>query len=254
MKSILTLAGSDPSGGAGVQIDIRVFYRLGLHPFSVITAITVQNTLSVFKVIPVDDIYIKEQIEAILKDTDIEVVKTGMIYTESAVKTIAETLDRRDITLVIDPVTVSSTGTPLQEEGVLQSIVEYLLPMAAFVTPNINEASLISGIEILNRDDMIRAAEKIYSFGVKNVVIKGGHMEGEESEDLFFDGVNIKWLSSERVKGRYHGTGCVFSSALASYLALGNPADKATALAKGFVLEAIKRAYSPGRGMAILGV
>lgn len=202
-----------------------------------------------------DDVYIREQTEAILQDADIDVVKTGMIYTKSAVRTIAEILSRSQIThLVVDPVVLSSTGTPLQEESVLQSIIKELLPLATFVTPNIYEASLMTGIEIMNREDILRAAEKILSFGVKNVVIKGGHMESKQSEDLFFDGSVLKWLATEKIEGTYHGTGCVFSSALASYLALGRPYIEAAELAKEFVSKAIRKAYSPGRGMSILGV
>ncbi len=255
MLSALTIAGSDPSGGAGIQVDIRVFWRMGVHPLSVITSLTVQNTIGVRKIYPVPPQQVKEQLHFILEDIKVDAVKTGILPTTGVIKVIKETLESHNVKdLVIDPVVASTSGYFFQDRETLKALMDELFPLCRVITPNLQEASLLTGLKITDEDDMVRAAEVLQKKGPGIVVLKGGHTEGRDCRDLYYDGKLVRWLSGERVEGEYHGTGCVFSAALTAYMAKGKPVLESASLAKEFVQESIKRAYRPGKGMALLRV
>lgn len=252
MKSVLTIAGSDPTGGAGLQADLKVFRAFGMHGLSVPAALTAQNTTGVETVLPVERNLFVRQLEALLQDIRPEAMKTGMLYTPWVVELISEKI--RDYSLknlVVDPVTVSSTGTSLAEGGALDKIRELLFPLSKVVTPNIYEASVLAGMNIEDEDDMEKAARVLKDMGPEVVVITGGHLEGMIM-DLYYDGADFQRVESSRIKGEYHGTGCAFSAAIAASLAGGHSPLDSVRKAKEFVTEAICKAYYPGKGMGIL--
>ena len=252
MKTVhtaLTIAGSDPSGGAGIQADLKTFSALKIFAQSVITSITVQNTSGVqgsFH-LPVDTV--EQQLAALLDDKKPFAVKTGMLGNDAIVLSVARQLKRARIkNLVVDPVIRSSNGkTLLSARGVL-ALKEKLLPLALTTTPNIKEAEILSGLKIVKPGDRLKAARAILKTGVKSVLITGGHLKGKP-EDFFYDGGRPLLFESERLtKSDLHGTGCVFSSAIAGGLALGQPLVLAITSAKEFMKNAILGGVLSGRG------
>ncbi len=261
MKTALTIAGSDPTSGAGAQLDIRVFQRIGVHGLSVLTSITAQNTVAVKSIYPVEPDAVREQLEVLLEDVRVEALKTGMLYSSSIVAVVSGTLKKYGIKkVVVDPVMVSSSGKPLLKEGTVEKMIKVLFPLTTIITPNIYEASLLSGINIEGIDALHDAAGKIKSLGPEVVIITGGHFSAPSRErrdtvtDLYYDGTEFHRIESERLTGEYHGTGCAFSSALTAYLALGKSALEASRKAKEFTVDALKKAYHIGSGMGILRV
>ncbi len=247
---VLTIAGSDSGGGAGIQADIKTFHALGVHGASAITSVTSQNTKEVISRfdLPVDVVI--SQIAAVLDDMDVAAVKTGMLANDGIVRAVAEALQYRDIErLVVDPVAVSSSGQPLLDEGGLEAIVEALLPRALVFTPNLAEASAILREVVEGVEGMKKAARSLKTLGPACVVVKGGHMGGAESPDVFFDGREMVELSAHRIRAQDdHGTGCVFSAAVAARLARGqNPLD-AAAGGKMDVRRALENALRIGGG------
>ena len=252
MKSALTIAGSDPTGGAGLQADLKVFRALGVHGLSVPAVLTSQSTIGVERVLPVDRDFLSSQLDVLLEDVKPDSLKTGMLYSAWAAETVSSKI--RDHSLgnfVIDPVTVSSRGTSLVEEGTLDKIKDMLFPLARVITPNIYEASVLTGLNIDNEKDMEAAALKLKEMGPEAVIITGGHLE-KMTLDLYYDGHNFHRFEAPKIRGEYHGTGCAFSAAIAAFLALGNTPRESAAKAKEFVTEAIRRAYHPGKGMGLL--
>lgn len=254
MKSALTIAGSDPTGGAGLQADLKVFRAFGIHGLSVSTALTAQNTTSIEDILPVEPNFFKRQMETLLSDIKPDAVKIGMIYSETLVFIIAEVIKRYYlVNIVVDPVTVSSTGVGLVDSGTLDCVRDVLFPLSVVVTPNIYEATVLTGVHIENETDMQEAARKLKDMGPQVVVITGGHLE-RITMDLYYDGYDFHRIESYKIKGEYHGTGCVFSSAIAAALATGYSPIESVRRAKGFVTDAISKAYHIGRGLGILQV
>jgi hydroxymethylpyrimidine/phosphomethylpyrimidine kinase len=252
MKTALTIAGSDPTGGAGLQADLKVFRALGVHGLSVPAALTAQNTEGVDSIEPVGAEMLRRQLDFLLADIKPDAVKTGMLYTAYAVRIAADAVEDYSLpNLVVDPVTVSSSGASLVEEGALDMVRERLFPLSRVITPNIYEASLFTGINIESRPDMESAARSLKGFGPEVVIITGGHLE-ELTTDLYFDGSVFERLESEKIEGDYHGTGCAFSAAVTALLGLGRSPLEAAREAKEFIQNAIRRAYRPGRGMGML--
>ncbi len=258
MKTALTIAGSDPTCGAGVQLDIKVFQRIGVHGLSVVTSITSQNTTGVKSVHPVDTGTVVEQLDVLIEDIRVDAIKTGMLYSSATVEAVSAVLKGAGLgNVVVDPVMASSSGMPLVEEGAVERMIEVLFPLATVVTPNIYEASLLSGMKIEDTDTLCEAAKKIKSFGPDAVVITGGHFppSGDDTVvDLYHDGTDSIFFDSERIPGEYHGTGCAFTSALTAYLSMGEPPPVASRKAKEFVTAAVRKASKIGMGMGILGV
>lgn len=241
----MTIAGSDPSGGAGVQADIKTMSAIGVYACSVITALTVQNTKGVTEVFSVDGECVRKQIEAVMSDIMPSVVKVGMLNNLETAEAIAESLGRyagQDLKIILDPILASSSGKQLLSDEALRYVIDKILPMSMLVTPNIPEAEILSGMKINNNDDRMEAARRILTFGAKAVLVKGGHSDSRVKSDLLVtaDGQE-KWFSMLGVETRNtHGTGCTLSSAIASYLALGDRLDDAVQKAKRFVNDALK--------------
>ena len=252
METALTIAGSDPSGGAGLQADLKVFKELGVHGLSVPTALTAQNTSMVKGFSPIAPSFIEEQLRVLMADMRPAALKTGMLATTDAVRAIVPVLREFALgNLVVDPVSVSSSGALLMEEGGLDVIMEQLFPLAAVITPNIYEASVLAGLPIETPEEMEAGARALKETGPGVVVVTGGHLKGV-AMDIFFDGRQMVRISAEMMEGEYHGTGCVFSAAIAAFLAKGAPALKAVEEAKKFVSQKIRGAFHPGKGMGIL--
>jgi hydroxymethylpyrimidine/phosphomethylpyrimidine kinase len=251
MKTALTIAGSDPTGGAGLQADLKVFRAFDVHGLTIMSAITAQNTVGVESVLPVEKDFFEIQLHTLLSDIRPHAVKLGMLYSTWAIELVAGAIKEYSLSnLVIDPVTVSSSGKTLVADGTLDSIREKLFPLAKVITPNIYEASVLTGLRIEERKDMEEAAKILKDMGTEVVVITGGHLE-TIALDLYYDG-EFHDVESEKIKGEYHGTGCAFSAAITASLALGHVPLESVRRAKEFINNAIRKAYHPGKGMGLL--
>ena len=247
----MTIAGSDSGGGAGVQADLKTFYTCGVHGTCIITSVTSQNTLGVLERHDLPAGVVVSQMEAVLSDMEVKGAKTGMLATAEIALAVAEVLEGRGIDcLVVDPVTRSSWGQPLLEDEGLRVVTERLLPLARVFTPNIAEASAFLGKDIEDREAMREAARSLLELGPSCVVVKGGHLEeGEEAVDVYCDGGNIVELTGERVETENtHGTGCVFSAAIAACLALGDAPLQSVRRAKEVVSRALSNSLHIGGG------
>jgi len=240
--SVMTIAGFDGSGGAGIQADIKTFSALGCYATSVLTALPVQNTMGVRKIYPIPIEAVSDQIEAVLDDIFPQAIKIGMVHTPQLVEAIAATLGRYPkIPVVFDPVMVATSGHRLIEEETITTITEKLFPIADIITPNMDEASLLAGMEVKTLEDMRTAGEKILTYGCKNILLKGGHQESPTVTSLFFDenGSQHSFETEKLATVNIHGSGCTLSSAIAAYLARGEALYDAVALAQDYVFEAI---------------
>ncbi|HEX8947727.1 MAG TPA: bifunctional hydroxymethylpyrimidine kinase/phosphomethylpyrimidine kinase [Dissulfurispiraceae bacterium] len=256
MKIALTIAGSDPTGGAGIQSDLRVFRHFSVYGLSAVSALTAQNTFRVSAISAVEEDFLEEQLHAVLDDIMPDAVKTGMLFSRAAVRVVTRVMRGYGLrNIVIDPVTISSTGTSLLENGALDIVKEELLPLAKVITPNVAEASSLSGIRIANEEDMERAAGELKQLGVETVVITGGDFfapEEQKTLELVYDGTEYRRIYGKRTPGEYHGTGCAFSAAIAALLAHGTPVPEAVGKAKDFIDTAIANAHTLGKGMKLL--
>jgi hydroxymethylpyrimidine/phosphomethylpyrimidine kinase len=246
----LTIAGSDSSGGAGIQADLKTFAALGLYGTSAITAVTAQNTVGVIEMLPLSADLVTAQIEAVAGDITLHATKTGMLATAAIVEAVAAAIKELDLPLVVvDPVMFSKSGARLLDDDGIQMLGAELLPRCAVVTPNIPEAEVLSGRRIGSIEHARAAAHDIHQLGGSAVVITGGHAEGDEIVDLLFDGGMFTELHVARIDTRNtHGTGCTFASAVAAYLALGHSVLDAVVAAQGYVAGAIEHALPVGRG------
>ncbi len=252
MKIALTVAGSDPSGGAGLQADLRTFSAFKVYGVGVTSVLTVQNTEGVFDINPLSKEFLSAQLDALLTDILPDATKTGMLYSAENVMAVVDKIKQYLLkNVVVDPVAVSSSGFRLIKEDALDAVKNYLIPLAKVVTPNIKEASLLSGLDIKDVADMKKAAEKIKDLGPDTVIVTGGHLE-DKAFDVFFDGEEFLTLEGERLEGEFHGTGCVLSSAIAASMALGYDVKESAVKTKEFVWKAMKYAISAGKGMKIL--
>ena len=254
MKTALTIGGSDPTGGAGIQADLKTFKSFGVYGLSIPTALTAQNTNGVTGIYDLPSGFFSNQLDTLLKDIKPDALKTGMLSSSEIIKIIAEKIKQYSLkNLVIDPVTVSSTGVPLVNDNALEFMKDYLFPLAKVITPNIYEASLFTGINIQDEEDMKKAAIKLKGFGSETVIITGGHLERQTIDLLLYEGEFLS-LQREKIEGQYHGTGCVFSSAITACLAFGYDVRETSVKANEFVWKAIKSAFSIGKGMKILNI
>ena len=246
----LTIAGSDSSGGAGIQADLKTFAALGVYGTSAITAITAQNTVGVIEMLPLPADLVTAQIEAVAGDITLHATKTGMLATAAIVEAVAAAIKELELPLVVvDPVMISKSGARLLDDDGIQMLRAELLPRCAVVTPNIPEAEELSGRRIGSIEQARAAAHEIHQRGGAAVVITGGHAEGDEIVDLLFDGAMFTELHTARIDTRNtHGTGCTFASAVAAHLALGHSVVDAVVGAQGYVLGAIQHALMLGRG------
>jgi hydroxymethylpyrimidine/phosphomethylpyrimidine kinase len=265
MKNVLSIAGSDSSGGAGIQADLKTMCALGVYGMTVITALTAQNTQRVYKVLEIESGMVAAQLEAVFTDIRVDAVKVGMVSSVEIIQTIRECLLRFNAkNIVIDPVMVAKSGDPLLRPEAEQAVRDFTA-LADILTPNIPEAEILSGMQIHTKDDMLLAAEKITALGggsrgPKNVLVKGGHRLGTDAEDLFYSAGmapgtgRVLWLPEKRIETRHtHGTGCTLSSAIACRLALGDSPEAAVRSAKKYITQAITDFYAVGKGNGPVG-
>ncbi|MFH8451895.1 bifunctional hydroxymethylpyrimidine kinase/phosphomethylpyrimidine kinase [Streptomyces fungicidicus] len=246
---VLTVAGSDSGGGAGIQADLKTMLALGVHGMSVLTAVTAQNSLGVQGAweLPVDAV--RAQYRSVVDDIGVQAVKTGMLSSAELVETVADLIAGTDAPAVVDPVGVSKHGDPLLAASALDSVRTRLLPVATVATPNLDEVARLTDVRVASEPDMRRAAEAVLAFGPRWVVIKGGHLPGD-AVDLLTDGSEEHWLRAPRHDNRHtHGTGCTLASAIASELAKGRSVPDAVKAAKAYVTGAIAAGFALGAGI-----
>jgi len=249
---VLTIAGSDSGGGAGIQADIKTFQERGVFGTSVITAVTAQNTLGVQGIYRVPLEGVQKQLDSIFSDFTIHAIKTGMLVSEAYMELVADELEKYSGTLlVIDPVMVAKGGALLMEKQALEIMKLRMVPLATVLTPNIPEAEELSGMTIQTKEDMKKAAKVLQKFGSKNVVIKGGHTENDKwaTDYLLMEDGKERWYKSPRIATKdTHGTGCTFSACITAELAKGKSVEKAVEIAKVFIQAAISHPIEVGHG------
>lgn len=249
MKKVLTIAGSDCSGGAGIQADLKTMTALGVYGMSVITALTAQNTLGVTAVHNCSPDFVGAQLDAVFTDIFPDAVKIGMVSSVAIIEVIAQKLKQYGAkNIVVDPVMVATSGSRLIDEDAQTALEKYLLPLGAVITPNIPEGEVLSAMAIKNQDDMILAASKIGENLSGAVLLKGGHFVSDAT-DLLYENGACQWFSGERIDNpNTHGTGCTLSSAIASYLALGHSLPRSIELGKKYLTGAIAAQLNLGSG------
>lgn len=249
MKRVLTIAGSDSGGGAGIQADLKAITLLDGYGMSVLTALTAQNTLGVQAIHEVPASFVEKQIDSVLSDIGADAIKTGMLSNAGIIEVVAKKIKQYGVeTVVVDPVMVSKSGSPLLRKDARKALIKQLIPLAYVVTPNLFEASVLTGMKVNSLERMRKAAVQIWELGAKNVVVKGGHLKGK-AIDILFDGANYAEIESPRIKTKNtHGTGCTFASAIATLLAREEPVPEAVRKAKIFISMAIQSGLNLGKG------
>ncbi|HTX43100.1 MAG TPA: bifunctional hydroxymethylpyrimidine kinase/phosphomethylpyrimidine kinase [Methanocella sp.] len=242
----LTIAGSDSGGGAGIEADLKTFQALGIHGTCAITAITSQNTRGVQAVFDVPVKVIESQIDSVMADFSVVFAKTGMLSRAETVECVARKAREYGLKLVVDPVMAAEAGGRLLNPDAVEALKASILPLAEVATPNVHEASVLSGVEVKDLASAKEACKKIYRMGARHVVVTGGHMGGV---DVLYDGFRFKVFKGELVKGGTHGTGCTHSAAVTAYLARGESVAAACEKAKGFVKDAVLGSLDVGHGV-----
>lgn len=249
IPTALTIAGSDPSGGAGIQADLKTFHQHRVYGMAVVTLLTVQNTRGVQAVYKMTPTQVVRQIEAVLSDIRPRAAKTGALGNEEILRVVARCAREFRFPLVVDPVMVSKHGAPLLEKNAVRIFRDGLLPFTALVTPNLCEAEVLTGLKVRDLQSMEKAARSIAGFGPGAVLIKGGHLEGE-AIDLFYQNGKVRLFKAERLRTRHtHGTGCTYSAAITAGLVRGESLVAAVSAAKKFITRAIRTNPGLGKGM-----
>ncbi|MEU2868391.1 bifunctional hydroxymethylpyrimidine kinase/phosphomethylpyrimidine kinase [Streptomyces olivoreticuli] len=247
---VLTVAGSDSGGGAGIQADLKTMLALGVHGMSVLTAVTAQNSRGVQGAWQLPADAVRAQFRSVVDDIGVQAVKTGMLASAELVETVAELLTGLGAPVVVDPVGISKHGDPLLAASALESLRTKLLPVATVVTPNLDEVAWLTGVRVATEADMRRAAGAVLSYGPAWALVKGGHLDGAEAVDLLTDGTEEHWLRAPRHDNRHtHGTGCTLASAVAAELAKGSGVPEAVTAAKDYVTGAIAAGFALGGGI-----
>lgn len=253
-RRVLTIAGSDSGGGAGIQADLKTFSAIGCYGMSVITALTAQNTIGVTSIHAVPGVFVQQQMEAVFSDIGTDAVKIGMLFSVELIEAVAVQLKKHGIgNIVLDPVMVAQSGDKLLQDDAVEAIKTHLMPMADVVTPNLPEAAVLLNRKIRNAEDLIAAARDLAQFGGKSILIKGGHLENQQSTDwLYLVGEDrLVVFKGDFIRTRNnHGTGCTLSSAIAAHLAKGLKIEAAVRAAKVYIGEAIRAGagYKLGAG------
>ena len=249
MKRILTIAGSDSGGGAGIQADLKAITLLGGYGMSVLTALTAQNTLGVQAMYEVPVPFVEKQIDSVLSDIGADAIKTGMLVNAEIVEVVAKKMKQYQVEkVVVDPVMVAKSGDSLLRKDAQEALIKRLIPLSMVVTPNLMEASVLTGLKVRSIEEMKKAAHRIYQLGSKHVVVKGGHLKGK-AIDLLYDGEKYEEIEGPRIETKNtHGTGCTFASAIATFLARGDTVSEAVRKAKIFITMAIQSGLALGKG------
>lgn len=257
MKQIttMTIGGSDPSSGAGIQADLKAFNALGIHGATVLTCITIQNTKTVKKIIPITPEDISNQIEIIMEDISITHVKTGVLYQPEIAKIVAQAAKKYQWHLIVDPVLTATSGQVLSTSTLTEEIKKTLLPLTELVTPNIAEAEALTQTSISTITDMKQAAKTIHNMGAKNIILKGGHLQGDQAYDVLYDGKRYTECVLPRIPDKKaHGSGCSFSALLTGYLTQNNSIQSAFSQAKAVLWHMIHSGYHIGKGSDVLHI
>ena len=246
---VLIIAGSDSSGGAGIQADIKTCAAFGVYSATAITAVTAQNTLGVQQVELMPPSLVRAQIRSVLSDIGADIIKIGMLGSAEIIDVVAEEIDEAEAFVILDPVMVATSGDKLLEDKAIKALKDKLLPLADLVTPNVPEAEILTGLKITDVDDLSKAGEALLEMGVYAALMKGGHLEGKSVVDALVSEEGASVMSGPRIRTRHtHGTGCTLASAVAACMALGAPLDEAVMSAREFVFQAIKTAPRLGEG------
>lgn len=261
LYKVLTIAGSDTGGGAGIQADMKTITALGGYATTVITALTAQNTLGVHSVFEVPASFVGQQIDAVMTDIGADTVKTGMLVNREIIEVVCLKIKKYTIQyVVVDPVMLSKNGKRLLSTDAVHALTSQLFPLSFLITPNIPEAEYISGMKIQEISHAKEAARFLHQMGPSHVLIKGGHagrawdtQTKNKVIDILYDGKSFEYIEDEYIPTKNtHGTGCTYASAIATYLARGNNLQEASLQAKRFVTESIKRSFNPGKGYGTL--
>jgi len=249
MSNALTIAGSDSVGGAGLQADLKAFEALGIHACSVVTCVTSQNTKGVSSIFAIPPAEVASQLDSVLSDVPLDAVKTGMLYSPEIVKVVASGLARLEAPIIVDPVMAATTGSSLHRSGFVEALISKILPIATLVTPNLGEASKLSGISVKDERSAKKAALEILELGPKAVLVKGGHLKGPDAVDYLFTRKGFKKFVSRRVDSEVHGTGCSLASLIAGNMALGLDLEDAVESSKAAIFKAILSREKVGHGV-----
>ena len=246
---VLIIAGSDSSGGAGIQADIKACAAFGAYSMTAITAITAQNTVGVHRVDLVDPDMVTAQIKACVDDIGVDVIKIGMLGSEAIIRAVHDAIEPLDALVVLDPVMVATSGDRLLEEGAVTLMKELMVPISDLVTPNVPEAEILAGLTITDTDEMSRAGEALVEMGAYAALMKGGHLDMKSIVDILISDDGASVMTGPRLYSRHtHGTGCTLASATAAALALGANMEEAVSSARDYVFEAIRTAPKLGQG------
>lgn len=248
IPKVLTIAGSDSGGGAGIEADLKTFTIFKTYGMATITSVTAQNTLGVQGIHDIPVKMVESQIDSVVEDIGVDAAKTGMLSNSSTVKAVSNKIDEYQIKTVVDPVMVAQSGDRLLQEEAINILINDLVPKSYVITPNIPEAEIISNMEIQGIDEMKKAAEKIVELGANNVIVKGGHGKEDKVVDIFYDGEKHRELEGERYESNKHGTGCTFSAAIAANLSKGIDVTKSIQTSEKFINNAIKTGLEIGEG------
>ena len=249
-SKILIIAGSDSSGGAGIQADIKTVTALGSYAMTAITAVTIQNTTGVRSIVPIDPKEISNQIEFTSKDIKPDAIKIGMLHSEKVIKSVIHSLNLIKIKkIILDPVMVAKSGTKLIDDKAIKILKNKLMKKVSLITPNIPEAEMLTGTQIKTKEDMIFAASMLIGFGAKNVFIKGGHLDSKVVLDIFVNKKEIKIIKNRRITtSNTHGTGCTLSTAITTFYSCGKSLKKSCELATKYVNNSIRSNLNFGKG------
>ena len=249
IPTALSIAGSDPSGGAGIQADLKTFHQRKVYGMAVITLLTAQNTRGVQAVYVMKPAQVIRQLQAVLADIPPQAAKTGALGDEAVIRAVASSARKFHFPLVVDPVMVSKHGASLLKKSAVRVFIKDLMPCATLITPNLCEAQALSGIKVRDLDSMEKAARIIAGLGPQAVLVKGGHLQGE-AIDLFYQDGKVRFLKAARIRTRHtHGTGCTYSAAITAELAKGQDLLSAITIAKKFITRAISTSPGLGKGM-----
>ena len=247
---VLTIAGSDSGGGAGIEADLKTFTALEVYGMAAITSVTAQNTMGVTGVHDLPPAFVAQQIDAVARDIGVDAVKTGMLSNAGIIEAVADSIAAHGIErLVVDPVMAAKSGDALLHESARDALIRRILPIAFMVTPNIPETEILAGMKVIRVEDIREAARRLHGLGARHVLIKGGHLEGDAATDYLFDGTSFEEFTTARITTKNtHGTGCTYSAAIAAYLAKGLAVQEAVRQAKAYLTEAIRHGFALGQG------
>lgn len=246
----LTIAGSDSCGGAGIEADLKTFTALGVYGAAAVTSVTAQNTQGVRAIHDIPPDIVAQQIDAVAEDIEIDAAKSGMLSNAGIIEAVADRLAHHGVSAyVLDPVMVSESGHTLLEPSAREALIAKLIPQALILTPNVAEAEALGGIAIENEEAMRDAAKVLFDLGPRFVLVKGGHLAGDQATDLLYDGSDFISISAPRIETKNtHGTGCTLAAAIAAHLAMGRDPAEAVRLAKDYVTGALRHSFDIGKG------